>query len=47
MFEVSEGHELNNVSKDRLSLGRPQDPVVTIQHLHVAEVGIAHSHDND
>lgn len=47
MFEVSEGHELNDVSKDRLSLGRPQDPVVAIQHLHVAEVGIAHAHDDD
>lgn len=47
VFEVSEGHELNDVSKDWLSLGRPQDPIVTIQHLHVAEVGIAHAHDDD
>lgn len=47
MFEVPEGHELDDVSKDRLSLGGPQDPVVTVQHLHVTEVSVAHSYDDD
>lgn len=47
MFEVPERHELDNVSKDRLSLGRPQNPIIAIQHLHVTEVSIAHSHNDD
>lgn len=47
VFEVPEGHELDNVSKDRLSFGRPQNPIIAIQHLHVTEVSIAHAHDDD
>ena len=47
MFEVPEGHELDDVAKDGLSLGRPQNPIVAIQHLHVTEVCVAHSHDDD
>lgn len=47
VFEVPEGHELNNVSQDRLSFGRPQNSVVAVQHLHVAEVSVAHPHNDD
>lgn len=47
MFEVTEGDKLDDVSEDRLSSGRSQDPVITIQHLHVAEVGIPDPDDDD
>lgn len=47
VFEVPEGHKLDDVSKDRLSLGRPQNPIITIQHLHVTEVSVPHSDDDD
>ena len=46
-FEVSEGHKLNDVSKNQLSLGRAQNPVVSVQDLHVCEVCVAHADDND
>lgn len=47
VFEVPEGHKLDDVSKDRLALGRPQNPIVTIQHLHVTEVSVPHAHNDD
>lgn len=47
MFEVLEGDELDDVAQDRLALGRPQDPVVAVQDLHVGEVGVAHADDDD
>lgn len=47
MFEVSEWHKLNDVAKNRLSLGRSQDPIVPIQHLHVTEISISYSNYND
>ena len=46
-FEVSEGHKLDNVPKDRLSLWRAQDPVISVQDLHVCEVCVAHADDDD
>lgn len=46
-FEVSEWHELHNVPEDRFALWRAQDAVVPVQNLHVCEVGVAHSHDDD
>lgn len=46
-FEVSEWHELHDVPEDRFALGRAQDSVVPVQNLHVCEVGVAHSHDDD
>ena len=47
MLEVLEGDELDDVSQHGLSLGRAQDPVVPVQHLHVCEVGVAHANDDD
>ena len=47
MFEVAEGDELDDVPEDRLSFGRSQDPVVAIQHLHVAEIGVPDPDDDD
>lgn len=47
MFEVAEGDELDDVPEDGLSFGRPQDPVVAVQHLHVAEVGVPDPDDDD
>lgn len=47
MLEVAEGDELDDVPEDRLSFRRSQDPVVTVQHLHVAEVGVPDPDDDD
>lgn len=47
MFEVSEWHKLNNVTEDRLSLGRSEDPIVAVQHLHVTKIGISNSNNDD
>lgn len=47
VLEVPKWHKLDNVSEHRLALGRPQDPIVTIQHLHVAKIGVAHADDDD
>lgn len=47
VFEVSEGDKLDDVSEDRLSFGRSQDPVVSIQHLHVAEISVPDPNNND
>lgn len=47
MFEVPKWHKLDNVSKHRLALGRPQDAIITIQHLHVTEISVAHADDDD
>ena len=47
MFEVPKWHKLDNVSKHRLALGRPQDPIIAIQHLHVAKIGVPHPNDDD
>ena len=47
MLEVAEGDKLDDVPEDRLSFRRSQDPVVAIQHLHVAEVGVPDPDDDD
>lgn len=47
MFEVTKGDELDDVPEDRLSFGGTQDPVIAVQHLHVAEVGVPDSNDDD
>lgn len=47
MFEVAEGDKLDDVPEDGLSFGRPKDPVVAVQHLHVAEVGVPDADDDD
>lgn len=47
VFEVAEGDELNDVPEDGLSFGWAQDPVVAVQHLHVAEVGVPDTNDDD
>lgn len=47
VFEVAEGDELNDVPEDGLSFGWAQDPVVAVQHLHVAEVGVPDPNDDD
>lgn len=47
VFEVAEGDELDNVPENRFPFGRPQDPIVSVQHLHVAEVGVTDPHDDD
>lgn len=47
VFEVPEGHKLDNVTKHRFPLGGPQDAVIAVQHLHITEVRVAHSHDDD
>lgn len=46
-FEVSEWHKLHNVPEDGFALRRAQNTVVPVQNLHVCEVGVAHSHDDD
>lgn len=46
-FEVSEWYELHDVPEDRFALWWAQDSVVPIQNLHVCEVGVAHTHDDD
>lgn len=46
-FKVSEGHELDNVPQDRFSFWRAQDTVIPIQDLHVSEVGVPYTHDDD
>lgn len=47
MFEVVEWHELNNVSQDRFSFRRAEYSIIPIQHLHVAEIRVAHADDDD
>lgn len=47
MLEVTERDKLDDVPQDGLSFGRPQDPVITIQHLHVTEVGVSDPDDDD
>lgn len=47
MFEVTEGDKLDDVSEDRLSFGWSENPVIAIQHLHVTEVGVPNSNNND
>ena len=47
MLEVAEGDELDDVPEDGLSFRRSQDPVVAVQHLHVAEVGVPDPDDDD
>ena len=47
LLEVSEGHELHDVSQGRFARGRAQVPVIAVQELHGAEVGPAHPHDDD
>lgn len=46
-FKVSEGHKLDNVPQDRFSFWRAQDTVISIQDLHVSEVGVPHTHDDN
>lgn len=47
VFEVPKWHKLDNVSKNRFALGRPQDAIITIQHLHVTEISVAHPNNDD
>lgn len=47
MFEVAEGHKLHNVPQDRFSFRRAEDSIITIQHLHVAEICAAYANDDD
>lgn len=47
MFEVPEGHKLDDVSKNRFSSRWIQDPFTTVQHLHVTEISIANANNND
>lgn len=47
VFEVPKWHKLDNVSKHRLALGWPQDPIIAIQHLHVTKIGVPHPNDDD
>lgn len=47
MFEVAKGDKLDDVPEDGFSFGRPQDPVIPIQHLHVTEVSVPYPDDND
>lgn len=47
MFEVAEGDKLDDVPEDGFSFGRSQDPIVAVQHLHVAEVGVPDPDDDD
>lgn len=46
-FKVSEGHKLDNVPQDGFSFRRAQDTVIAVQDLHVSEVGVPHTHDDD
>lgn len=46
-LEVSKWHELHDVPEDGFALWRAQDSVVPVQNLHVCEVGVAHTHDDD
>lgn len=47
MLKVTEGHELDNVSEDGFSFGRAQNAVIAIQHLHITEVCVAYSHNDN
>lgn len=47
MFKVTEGDELDDVPQHRFSFGRAQDPVISIQSLHVGEVCVSHTNDDD
>lgn len=47
VFEVPERDELDDVPQDGLSFRRSQDPIVAVQHLHVAEVGVPNPNDDD
>lgn len=45
ILELSEWHELHDVTYGRLSRDRLQPPVVSVQNLHVCEVGLPHAND--
>lgn len=47
VLEVTEGDELDDVTQHGLTPGGAQDAVVTVQDLHVGEVGVAHPHNDD
>lgn len=47
ILELPEGHKLDNVTHYGLALGGAQDAIIPIQDLHVGEVCIAHTHDDD
>lgn len=47
MFEVAEWHKLHNVPKDGFSFRRAEDSIITVQHLHVAEIRTANADDDD
>lgn len=47
MLEVAEGDELDDVPEDGFSSGWSQDPVIAVQHLHVAEVSAPDPDDDD
>lgn len=47
MFEVLERDKLDDVAEDGLPLWRTQDPVIPVQNLHVGEVRISHTDDDD
>lgn len=46
-LEISEGHELDDVSCGDISSGRTQQFVVAVEELHRAEVCPAHTHYDD
>lgn len=46
-FEVSKGHKLNNVPENRLALWWAEHSIVAVQNLHVCEVGIPHTDDDN
>ena len=47
LFELSEGHKLDDVTSDWLTAGGPQHPVVPVQLIHGREVRAAHAHDDE
>lgn len=47
MFEVPEGNKLDDVSENSFSSGWTQDPSASVQHLHVTEVSIPDTDDDD
>lgn len=47
MLKVLERDKLDDVAEDRLALGRTQNPIVAVQDLHVCEVCVAHTNNDD
>lgn len=47
ILELSEWNKLDNISHGSLACSRAQKSIISIQELHGAEVGPAHSHDNN